>query len=935
MKKIKLFALALTAMFSLNAMAGVVTFSASEIAAGTEKSGITPYFGSALKSQANVCKDGGTQIKADVCEVKNTADTTLVNNLIAQAQVIFTASGKYITKVVVKGSTNSTGSGGIKNVAAIYWTGTTLKDEFEGAELVAFSGYDAACEDAYYSFENMPAQTQMVALFRRLKVDDADNPTKKMNKSGANYGSGGTFYVAEAEVTYADACEAPGTPLALVITPSANLTAGDIVTISTEGGNGNPVSFTLDGNTYSDGPTWTAVAGTHAFAVSQDENAGVCGGDDEVILNVASTSPVTSATVAGPNVGFIGQELTYTVTAENATTYAWYVDGVAQAETSATFVYTAAAGDHTIYATATNAYTSDPVQSNTIALTVTKLCGMLINAEHDGTAKGATVTGVIGGTVDKNTQAGGKLGSNGHFFGIKLASGDFQVGDVVTIYASTISAFVQIFSDKGNTMLNEGTFDDAGIYTYTLMAATEWIYLYRTEAGGSSMNPTLGYIQVDRPCAASDNADLGKVWCQIGEEAIYFEPEADGLTYNIVVPASIPLTEADLQFSLAHPLATPDVASPIHFTIPAAGAPAETATIVVTAEDGTTQKTYTINVSKSAEADHDATLSSLAVTGYTLVPAFDPAVIDYTITKAYGSANPGTDKIVLERASSVSSSTKEAVGDDLVITVTAEDGTTQLVYTIHIAEAAADKDLLEVAFSNGAKGDIDAANFIINVPYLTGEAAPTYVSAQFASWVEGASAEMVGNDLQVTGADGQTALYTINAVEMFPAPVVVNSDVVFDGSEVYIHAHYGWDSAKGWKMAKYTEEKGNRRISSGNNRMYIALPAAKSVFLTSGTGGAREATITVNGVVSSITKLAGENAAIQLGLSDTHANLIEVINKGNGDGGFISMQLSDQPTQLGEAKAEDAVKAHKEIRNGQIIIVRGDKEFDLTGAPLN
>jgi len=917
MKKIKLFALALMAMFSLNTMAQY-----SHVGASAD----TYTFGDATKPGSDtrftkiadgvyLHRNGTFSASSYGLKTQNNTSgivlyTETAYDLVATANFQATKNAENV-KIVIKSITDAEYD--------LFFTGTNNSTKVNVSPVAEDSFY-VEIQNAKGSYSdtllNLPAGYHYIVA----------------STSGSN-----TYFES---ITLTGGCEAPGTPLALVITPSANLTAGDIVTISTEGGNGNPVSFTLDGNTYSDGPTWTAVAGTHTFAVSQDANAGVCGGDDEVILNVISNSPVTSATVEGSNIGFIGQELTYTVTAENATTYAWYVDGVAQAETSATFVYTAATGDHTIYATATNAYTSDPVQSNTIALTVTKLCGELIKAEHDGTAKGATVTGVIGGTVDKNIAKDGKFGGKGQYFGLTLASGAFAFGDMINVHltAAGQQGSIAIYSDKNgaNLLYDSESIGAVGDNVYMLPAAAaglSTVYVCRTET--NTWNGFVDYISITRPCEASNNADLGKVWCQIGEEAIYFEPEADGITYNIVVPASVPLTEADLQFSLAHPLASSNVSSPIHFTIPAAGAPAETATIVVTAEDGTTQKTYTINVSKSAEADHDATLSSLAVTGYTLVPAFDPAVTSYTITKAYGSANPGTDKIVLERASSVSSSTKEAVGDDLVITVTAEDGTTQVVYTIHIAEAAADKDLLEVAFSNGAKGDIDAANFIITVPYLTGEAAPTYVSAQFASWVEGASAEMVGNDLQVTGADGQTALYTINAVEMFPAPVVLNSDVVFDGSEVYIHAHYGWDSGKGWKMAKYTEEKGNRRISSGNNRMYIALPAAKSVFLTSGSGGAREATITVNGVVSSITKLAGSNDAIQLGLSDTHANFIEVINKGNGDGGFISMQLSDQPTQLGEAKAEDAVKAHKVVRNGQIIIVRGDKEFDLTGAPLN
>ena len=131
---------------------------------------------------------------------------------------------------------------------------------------------------------------------------------------------------------------------------------------------------------------------------------------------------------------------------------------------------------------------------------LSKYCGELIRATHTG-GKKATVTGIIGGTVDKNTQDNGKLGSNGHYFGIKLAEGNFQDGDVVTIHATTVSTIVQIFSDKGETMLNEGTFDANGIYTYELEAETEWIYLYRTSTADKNMNPVVDYIAVTRDCS--------------------------------------------------------------------------------------------------------------------------------------------------------------------------------------------------------------------------------------------------------------------------------------------------------------------------------------------------------------------------------------------------------------------------------------------------
>ena len=134
------------------------------------------------------------------------------------------------------------------------------------------------------------------------------------------------------------------------------------------------------------------------------------------------------------------------------------------------------------------------------------ICGEIISATHvNGTT--ATVTGLIGGTADKNTQDNGKLGSNNHYFGIQLAEGNFISGDTVFIHATTESSIVQIFSDKGSSLINEGTFS-SGLYTYVLTSSYSKIYLYRTSTAGATMNPTVDYIKVVRPCVGDDPATV-------------------------------------------------------------------------------------------------------------------------------------------------------------------------------------------------------------------------------------------------------------------------------------------------------------------------------------------------------------------------------------------------------------------------------------------
>ena len=296
-------------------------------------------------------------------------------------------------------------------------------------------------------------------------------------------------------------CEAPAMPLSLSASKTSDIIVGDVITFSTEGGNGAAVKF-FDGDTEISSP-WTATKGSHSITAVQEDNAGVCGATTEaLVLNVITHDPVTAATISAPKTDIIiGEEVVLTCAAENADTFQWFKgENAIAGATGANYSFSSdAAGDFAFYCNASNAYTATPVKSNVLTIKVTTLCGELIKATHLK-GKTATVTGLIGGEYDKNTQDNGKLGSDNHYFGVKLASGTFQEGDVVTIHATTVSTIVQIFSDKGEIMLNEGNFDENGIYTYELEAATEWVYLYRTSAAGKNMNPTVDYISVERPC---------------------------------------------------------------------------------------------------------------------------------------------------------------------------------------------------------------------------------------------------------------------------------------------------------------------------------------------------------------------------------------------------------------------------------------------------
>ncbi len=167
----------------------------------------------------------------------------------------------------------------------------------------------------------------------------------------------------------------------------------------------------------------------------------------------------------------------------------------------------------------------------------------LIKATHDGTAAGADKDGYWKDdvTVDKFTQNGGKLGSADHYFGLTLGGGKtFKAGDLVVIKASNISSTVELFDTKtfaskedSLSYLNKGNFDThSKMYTFTLTADADKLYLYRTKTANSQMNPTVEYIAVYRYMAPFiEEFKIGDDYATITDKAIALElPHGTNLT---------------------------------------------------------------------------------------------------------------------------------------------------------------------------------------------------------------------------------------------------------------------------------------------------------------------------------------------------------------------------------------------------------------------
>lgn len=364
------------------------------------------------------------------------------------------------------------------------------------------------------------------------------------------------------------------------------------------------------------------------------------------------------------------------------------------------------------------------------------------------------------------------------------------------------------------------------------------------------------------------------------------------------------------------------------------------ATIHVVAEDGTTTKDYTVQFSVASTASEDATLASLSIDGNAIAD-FKADSLDYTYSVAYLSESiPVISAEANDESATVVITQAAAIPGTATIVVTAQAGN-KITYTVEISRAAAIKHLTVVPFSNGAKGAINESDLTVTVPYLNGTAVPTVVAES----IQVSGDTVIGNKpvatynadgtITLKGIDNEEAIYSVVTHPL--SAIAMTADLVtFDGNELYIFAPYGWASDRGWKFAKKVNEEGNMRDAKGNTRIYMALPPADSVQLTSGTS-ARAVVIYVNGAKSDVKETAASGKTITIALSSTTNNFVAIeSNQTSGDGGFTEIQLFNPSEPIGSALDQTQVEAQttKVIRNGQLLIIREGKTYTVQGVEV-
>ncbi len=354
---------------------------------------------------------------------------------------------------------------------------------------------------------------------------------------------------------------------------------------------------------------------------------------------------------------------------------------------------------------------------------------------------------------------------------------------------------------------------------------------------------------------------------------------------------------------------------------------------------------------KATWKDHvisnDATLSALSVDGYTLDPVFAPATTKYSISIAYDAKVPAKSKITATPNDANAEVTSiDSVGNVFTITVTAEDGVATKDYTITVDTLAAKKDPQIITFSNGARGSIDISNKRITVPYLSTASQPTYteVSTWYAKDGD-PSVTVEGTTLTITGVDGLTDEYTIVYKALTPAnaaTLAYDTDIKFTANQdapSYIYAPYvadKYDAARGWKIAQYKDDAGNRRVTQGYTNIYFAFRPAESVMLSNDSvTSERKIEVYVNGEkkddITSFPKKSSDPNYITIPLNTTANTFVRISQtETGGDTGITKLHLVKGSATALDNTADD-LKAVKRLENGILVIEKNGRLFNAQG----
>jgi hypothetical protein len=281
----------------------------------------------------------------------------------------------------------------------------------------------------------------------------------------------------------------------------------------------------------------------------------------------------------------------------------------------------------------------------------------------------------------------------------------------VTVPYSTTSITLGATADSLNETSAKITIDGTGAQSLNV-GSNEFLIQLNTPGGNILKTYT---VTVTR-AVASTNATLGSLGVSAGTLSPIFTSSTEDYTVSVPYDTdsiTLTATKSDTNATVTGDYGEQDLeVGENEFEI------------TVTAQDGTTKKTYTVTVTRAASAN--ANLSNLTVNPGTLSPTFTSSTEDYTVSVPYS-----TDSITLTATKSDTNATVTGdgvkqldIGDnEFEITVTAQDGTTKKTYTLNVTRAAgANAKLNALTVSAGTLEphfNYAVTNYNVSVPNAT------------------------------------------------------------------------------------------------------------------------------------------------------------------------------------------------------------------------
>ncbi|VAW66988.1 hypothetical protein MNBD_GAMMA09-1450 [hydrothermal vent metagenome] len=297
--------------------------------------------------------------------------------------------------------------------------------------------------------------------------------------------------------------------------------------------------------------------------------------------------------------------------------------------------------------------------------------------------------------------------------------------------------------------------------------------------------------------ALSSNADLNSLTVSTGTLNTAFDSSITSYTLDGVVAATITLTPVSSDANASITVNGVSVSSGSSSTPVALSLGANTITVVVTAEDASTTKSYNFTVNRVTASSNNADLSSIILSAGTLDPVFDKDVLAYTANVSNATSTATVTAALFDNAASftvggnaevsgvASTAINLGVGANQIdIVVLAGDGVTTKTYTVTVIRAAltgSNVDLsalsvslgvLDQAFQSGITTYSMNVNFLITSVRVTAAVSANEIitvnNVLLNSGQESQSLALLeGSNLinvKVTSADGLSAkTYTITA----------------------------------------------------------------------------------------------------------------------------------------------------------------------------